>query len=286
MAHLRYDNKSIIVTGAGGGLGRVYSNLLASRGAAVIVNDLGSEASETVSQIQADGGRAIAVQGNVADPEVALAAVDAALSLTGSVDGLINNAGIGFEKPFMETSIEEFRRVMEVHYFGTVNMTRAVWPHMQKAGFGRILNITSANIFGLADWSPYAGAKAAVFGLGRTLAVEGREHGIQVNMLAPAALTAMLKDNITDAEILAAVQGALPELVGPVATYLVHEDCPFSGRTFYSSSGHVASVFMGMTRGASDPTLTVERVAEILADPATHEDFVTMASTLEQATSV
>ena len=284
MSVLRYDNKSIIITGAGGGLGRSYSKLLASRGAAVIVNDLGNAASKTVSEIETEGGRAVAIQGDVVDPEVAQATVEAALSLTGSVDGLMNNAGIGFEMPFMDTSFEDFRRVMDVHYFGTLNMTRAVWPHMITGGSGHILNITSANIFGLANWSPYSAAKAAVFGLGRTLALEGRPHGIRVNMLAPVAHTTMLTENITEPKILEAAQESTPELVGPVAAYLMHESCPFNGRTFHAGGGRVSSVFLGRTQGDLDTDLTVERVAEILADKETHEGFFSVASTLEHAT--
>src|SRR5699024_7012978 len=137
-------------------------------------------------------------------------------------------------------------------YFGTVTMTRAVWPMMAEAGYGRILNITSANVFGLADWAPYAAAKAAVLGLGRSLAQEGRDVGIKVNNLAPAALTPMLVDNIKDPAILESVQSAKPELVGPAAAFLIHEAVPYTGHTIYAAAGLVADILMGTTQGQAD----------------------------------
>lgn len=281
---LRFDNRTIIVTGAGSGLGEVYARLLASRGAAVVIVDLGENAEQVAAAITADGGKAVAVRGSVAEESTAQAAVDAALSNFGSLDGLINNAGVGFERPFMETSMEDLRLLMEVHYFGTVNMTRAVWPVMEQAGYGRILNITSANIFGLEGWSGYGAAKAANLSLGRALALEGKAAGIKVNILAPAALTPMLVDNIKDPEILASVQSAKPELVGPAAAYLVHESVPFTGHTLFSAAGLVADILMGTTQGQADPELTIEKVAEFVAGTEMHENLRIQKSTVEQST--
>ncbi len=281
---LRFDNRTIIVTGAGSGLGEVYARLLASRGAAVVIVDLGENAEQVAAAITAVGGKAVAVRGSVAEESTAQAAVDAALSNFGSLDGLINNAGVGFERPFMETSMEDLRLLMEVHYFGTVNMTRAVWPVMEQAGYGRILNITSANIFGLEGWSGYGAAKAANLSLGRALALEGKAAGIKVNILAPAALTPMLVDNIKDPEILASVQSAKPELVGPAAAYLVHESVPFTGHTLFSAAGLVADILMGTTQGQADPELTIEKVAEFVAGTEMHENLRIQKSTVEQST--
>lgn len=278
----RFDNRTIIVTGGGSGLGEVYSRLLASRGAAVVIVDLGENANHVAQSITDEGGRAVAVVGSVTDETVASAAVEAALRNFGSVDGLINNAGIGFERPFMETSMDDIRRVMEVHYFGTVLMTRAVWPVMAEAGYGRIVNVTSANIFGLPGWAPYGAAKAANLSLGRALALEGKDVGIKVNILAPAALTPMLVDNIKDPEILASVQSAKPELVGPAAAYLVHEDVPFTGHTLFSASGLVADILMGTTQGQADENLTIEKVAEFVEGSTMHENLRIQKSTVEQ----
>lgn len=284
MPELRFDDRAIIVTGAGSGLGEVYAKLLASLGASVVVMDLGEGAESVTREILAKGGKAVSVLGSVSDEAAAAEAVDRALAEFGRIDGLINNAGIGFERPFMETSAEDIRKVMEVHYFGTVVMTRAVWPHMSAAGYGRILNITSANIFGLEGWAPYAAAKAAVLSLGRTLALEGKPNGIKVNILAPAALTAMLLDNIKDPDILASVQTAKPELVGPAAAYLVHETVPFTGRTLFSAAGLVADIFMGTTQGQADSDLTINKVAEFVEGSEMHEGFRVQVSTVEQTT--
>ncbi len=281
---LRFDDRTIIVTGAGSGLGEVYARLLASRGAAVVIVDLGDNAEGVAAAINAEGGKAVAVTGSVAEESTANAAVEAALSHFGSVDGLINNAGVGWERPFMETSMEDLRLLMEVHYFGTVTMTRAVWPVMEKAGYGRILNITSANIFGLEGWAGYGAAKAANLGLGRALALEGKAAGIKVNILAPAALTPMLVDNIKDPEILASVQSAKPELVGPAAAFLVHESVPFTGHTLFSAAGLVADILMGTTQGQADADLTIEKVAEFVAGTEMHENLRIQKSTIEQTT--
>lgn len=281
---LRFDNRTIIVTGAGSGLGEVYARLLASRGAAVVIVDLGANAEQVAASIRAEGNKAVAVVGSVSEESTGSAAVEAALTNFGSVDGLINNAGVGWERPFMETSVDDLRLLMEVHYFGTVNMTRAVWPEMEKAGYGRILNVTSANIFGLPGWAGYGAAKAANLSLGRALALEGKAAGIKVNILAPAALTPMLVDNVKDPEILASVQTAKPELVGPAAAFLVHESVPFTGHTLFSAAGLVADILMGTTQGQADPGLTIEKVAEFVAGTEMHENLRIQKSTVEQTT--
>lgn len=285
MTRMRFDDRVIIVTGAGGGLGEVYAKLLAKLGASVVLMDLGNAVDRVTEEIVKSGGKALAFRGSVSDETAATEVVDVALAEFGRVDGLINNAGIGFERPFMDTSVDDIRRVMEVHYFGTVAMTKAVWPHMKRAGYGRILNITSANVFGLEGWAPYAAAKGAVLSLGRTLALEGKADGIKVNVLAPAALTSMLVDNIKDPDILASVKNARPELVGPVAAYLVHEDVPFTGRTLFSAAGHVASILMGTTQGVSDEELTIEKVADFVAGAEMDQGFRSQSSTVEQATA-
>jgi NAD(P)-dependent dehydrogenase (short-subunit alcohol dehydrogenase family) len=283
MTQWRFEGRTVIVTGSGSGLGEVYARLLADRGAFVVVTDLGASADAVAGSIVADGGRAMAVRADVTSEADAERIVAAAVEATGRVDGLVNNAGIGFERPMMETSLADMRKVLDVHLFGTVHLTRAVWPHMARVGYGRILNITSANIFGLPGWSAYAAAKAANLSFGRTVAFEGAPFGIHVNIMAPAALTAMLTDNIKDPEILASVQGAKPELCAPLAAYLVHEDNPFNARAFFNGSGHVSDILMGTTAGQTDTAMTIERVAEILADPATHEGFTAHVSTVEQS---
>jgi NAD(P)-dependent dehydrogenase (short-subunit alcohol dehydrogenase family) len=282
MAGLRFDGRVVIVTGAGQGLGKSYAQYLATLGASVVVNDLGESAHAVAAEITGAGGSAVAVTGSVADEDAARSIVEAALAKFHRIDGLINNAGIGFEKPFIEMPTPELRRIMDVNFFGTLNMMRAVYPAMAAARYGRILNVTSASIFGLGGWATYAGAKAANFSFGRSVAIEWQDTGIKVNLLAPAALTPMLTLSITDPGVLESVKGALPELVAPVAAYLVHEDVSFTGRSYFSGSGHVSALQLGTTKGCKGAVMTIDTVAEMIASGAMEAGLTAYATTYEQ----
>lgn len=199
---IRYDGKVAIVTGAGAGLGRSHALELAARGARVVVNDLGgardgtgrsgTAAGAVVEQIRAAGGEAIANGANVAVYAEVQAMVEEAMSAWGRVDILVNNAGILRDKTFSKMEIEDFRAVVDVHLFGSVHCTKAVWEIMRMQQYGRIVMTTSSSgLYGNFGQSNYGAAKMAVVGLMNTLVLEGEKYGIRVNALAPAAGTRM-----------------------------------------------------------------------------------------------
>lgn len=202
---INFNNKVAIVTGAGNGLGRSHALALASRGAKVVVNDLGgardgsgqsSQASqEVVDLIKANGGDAIAHGANVAKLDEVQDMVDSAVARWGKVDILINNAGILRDKSFSKMSIEDFQLVMDVHLMGSVNCTKAVWDLMREQNYGRIVMTTSSSgMYGNFGQSNYGAAKMALVGLMNTLVLEGAKHDIRVNALAPTAGTRMTED--------------------------------------------------------------------------------------------
>jgi len=234
---IRYDGRVAIVTGAGAGLGKQYALFLGSRGAKVCVNDLVEEsAAAVVAEITAAGGEAMACAASVTDGE---AVVGAVMERWGRVDILINNAGILRDGAFHKMSAKNFDLVHQVHVRGTFAMTRAAWPHMRAAGYGRVLLITSVNgLYGQFGQANYSSAKAAMVGLAKTLAAEGEPKNIRVNALAPGGGTAMTA-TIMPPEIVARWK---PEFVVPCVSYLVSEECEASGCVFESGGGWMAQV--------------------------------------------
>ena len=203
MSDIRFDGRVAIVTGAGAGLGRSHALELARRGAKVVVNDLGgavdgtgaslSAAETVVEEIKAAGGEAMANGANVTKPDEVTAMVDAARETWGKVDILVNNAGILRDKSFSKMTLDDFRAVMEVHLWGSVVCTKAVWDHMKEAGYGRIvMTSSSSGIYGNFGQSNYGAAKMGVVGLMNVLHLEGRKNNIKVNTLSPTAHTAGL----------------------------------------------------------------------------------------------
>ena len=201
MAELRFDGRSALVTGAGRGVGREYARLLAARGACVVVADSGvgldgtgpldpAPAQETVAAILAAGGKAVAAVGSVAEPAQAAAMVQAALSAFGRLDIVVNNAGISDPALFEDLTLEQVRRMLDVHYLGSVHVLQAAWRHLKASGAGRVVNGCAEGMLGVHPMNvAYAASKAAVFGLTRALAVEGLAHGVGVNALCARATT-------------------------------------------------------------------------------------------------
>ncbi len=246
---IRFDGKVAIVTGAGGGLGRAHALELARRGARVVVNDLGGSvdgsggsskaAQDVVAEIKAAGGEAIANGGSVSDREGAQSIVRDAVQAFGTVDILINNAGILRDKSFAKMPLEDFELVLRVHLLGSVYTTQAAWPVMAEKSYGRIVMTTSSSgLYGNFGQSNYGAAKMGLVGLMNTLKIEGERKGIRVNTIAPVAATRMTADLGMPEEVFKALR---PELVTPAVLYLASEDAP-NGMIIEAGAGYYAQV--------------------------------------------
>jgi NAD(P)-dependent dehydrogenase (short-subunit alcohol dehydrogenase family) len=240
---IRFDGRVVIVTGAGGGLGRCHALGLAARGAKVVVNDLGkngapSEATlKVVAEIERAGGTAMPHGADVANPDEVADMVARAQSAWGGIDILVNNAGILRDKSFAKMEIAEFEKVIAVHLMGSAICTKAVWNFMRERGYGRIVFTSSASgIYGNFGQANYGAAKAAMIGLMNVLHLEGAKYDIRVNVLAPTAATAMT------AGLLPPDAAALltPESVTPGLLFLVSEDAP--SRIILGAGGGVFAV--------------------------------------------
>ena len=267
---LRFDQQVVIVTGAGGnpGLGRSHAMLLAKLGARVVVNDLGvgpdgrgasvAKAERVVEEILAAGGEAIADTHSVSDELGAQAIVETALTRWGRVDALINNAGIVEFALFEEFTARDIERMLQVHLLGTIWTCRAVWGHMKAAGYGRIVNTISGSLLGGQYGSIYGAAKAGIYGLTRSLAVEGAALGIQVNALAPGATTMasyVLESGEPDPQLVARTS---PDLVAPAAAFLCHKACPWNGKNIFSGGGQVFETYYARTAGYQNPAMSID----------------------------
>ena len=268
MATLGFDGKVAIITGAGGGLGKQHALSLASRGALVVVNDLGGAvdgsgsdagaAQLVVEEIEAAGGAAVANTDSVATPEGGASIVQTAIDAFGRVDIVINNAGILRDKTFHNMTPDLLDPVLDVHLRGAFNVTKPAWVHMREQQYGRVISTSSAaGVFGNFGQTNYGAAKMGLVGLTRVLAVEGARYNIQANAIAPLALTRMTED------IMGNLGAKLsPSLVSPIVTYLAHESCDATGRLFSVGGGRVAEVVIAEVPGFYKEDLTAEDVAD------------------------
>ncbi|MFL6663273.1 MAG: SDR family NAD(P)-dependent oxidoreductase [Rhizobacter sp.] len=238
------DGKVAIVTGAGGGLGRAYSRLLAREGAAVVVNDMNADAAgAVVSAIEADGGRAVACVGDVASPDAGAAILQAALDGFGAVDILVNNAGILRDKSFANLGEAQWDAVIQVHLKGAFCVTQPVFRWMKENGRGGVIVNTSSSsgLGGSFGQTNYGAAKAGVWGFSNCLALEGAKYGIRVWTLCPAAATPMTQGLMTP-EMVAAWS---PERVAPVVLYMVSAlSGQRTNRTLFASGSKVMELKM------------------------------------------
>jgi NAD(P)-dependent dehydrogenase (short-subunit alcohol dehydrogenase family) len=265
---ITFKDKVAIVTGAGGGLGRCHALALAALGAKVVVNDLGGSADgsgqsstpaqSVVDEIVAAGGEAVANHASVSDETGASSIVKDATDLWGRIDIVINNAGILRDKSFAKVSMDDFHKVIDVHLWGSVYVTKAAWPHMIAQQYGRILMTTSSSgLFGNFGQANYGTAKMGVIGLMNALKQEGAKYNIHINAIAPVAAT-----RLTEALMADDMKKALePRTVTPAALFLCSEDAP-SGMILQAAGGHYQRVAVVEGKGINLGTeATVDDIA-------------------------
>jgi 3-hydroxyacyl-CoA dehydrogenase/3a,7a,12a-trihydroxy-5b-cholest-24-enoyl-CoA hydratase len=252
---LRFDGRVAIVTGAGAGLGRSHALLLASRGAKVVVNDLGGSrhgegksstaADSVVAEIKKAGGEAMANYDSVEDGGKI---VQAALDTWKRIDVIVNNAGILRDTSFQKMTQDDWDIIYRVHVLGGFRVVHAAWNHMRDAGYGRILfTASAAGIYGNFGQANYAMAKLGLVGLSNTLALEGKKKNVFVNTIAPIA-GSRLTETVLPKELLDAL---LPEYVSPLVAYLAHESCEENGGLFEVGGGFMGKLRWERAAGAS-----------------------------------
>ena len=272
---IRFDNRVAIVTGAGGGLGRAHALLLAKCGAKVVVNDPGgavdggggdrSVADKVVAEIRAAGGHAVASYDSVATFEGAQQIIGTAVKTFGTVDILINNAGILRDKSFSKMEMSDFALVLQIHLMGTVYCTKAAWPIMMEKKYGRIVVTTSgAGLMGNFGQANYATAKMGMIGFQNALKIEGEKHNIRINAISPSANTRMIP--ATDPQTM---KLSKPELVSPAVAWLCSEECHVSGQIIGAGAGYFCAIHYWRSEGVMlDPTreVTVDEFAGSAAE--------------------
>ena len=281
-AALRLDGRVAVVTGAGRGLGRAYSLLLAERGAKVVVNNrirpgLENEppvADEVVELIRGAGGTAVANYADVATRAGARSVVETAQEAFEAVDIVVNNAGIVHFYRFEDYPDDELDDMLAIQLRATWFVTQAAWPQMSERRYGRVINTVSRGaFFGDPQGAAYATAKGGTYGLTRALAVEGASLGIKVNAICPTAWTPLYAraPDVSPERRVTLEADFRAELVAPVIVALGHESCPLTGEIIGAAGGHVSRMFMAQTAGIQvgadfSPEEFLDRLPEVWSE--------------------
>jgi len=292
---IKFDDKVVIVTGAGGGLGKSHALEFARRGAKVVVNDLGGSvdgsggasdaANAVVEEIKAEGGEAIANGASVADQSGVQNMIDEVMSKWGRIDVLVNNAGILRDKSFHKISLEEFNAVIDVHFQGSVYTSHAVYPIMREQNFGRIIFTTSSGgLSGNFGQANYGAAKMAMIGLMNCLKIEGQKYNVHSSAVAPVALSRMTENLFPEG----IGERFLPEYVTPAVIYLASDDAP-NGAIIGAGAGVFTQfrIFetMGLALGTGDD-MTPENIAAGWSSVADMDDARELFSGPEQTIKI
>tara|TARA_X000000368_G_scaffold385795_1_gene345316 strand:+ start:54 stop:959 length:906 start_codon:yes stop_codon:yes gene_type:complete len=269
MSNISFEDRVVIVTGAGNGLGKAYALDLGNRGAKVVVNDLGgsvdgsgsasSPADEVVNEIIENGGEAVANYDSVATKEGGESIVQSAIDSFGTVDALVNNAGILRDKSFANMSEEELSLIIDVHLKGAFFVSQPAFKVMKEKNYGRIVNVASpSGLFGNFGQSNYGAAKMGVVGLTNVLAIEGAKYNIKVNVIAPTAYTRMTEALLS--EDLGKLFSA--ELVTPLVSYLASEACEPSHEIYGVGAGRFARIGIITHKGYINTSPSAEDIAD------------------------
>ena len=267
MTELRFDNRVAVITGAGRGLGRSYALLLASRGAKVVVNDIGvsrygadpdaSPAHDVVGEIKAAGGEAVANTDSVSTPAGGKAIIQSAIDAFGRIDILIANAGFNRPKPIKELALEDFEAILGVHLMGGYYIAREAFPLMCAQKYGRIVLTSSiAGSYSEKGLAGYAVAKAGLVGLSNVLAHEGAAEGVHSNAILPSAETRLSEGRDTSM-----FPDMRAELVAPLIGWLCHEHCTVNGELLVALAGRIARAYIAETVGVYQPEWSIDQIA-------------------------
>jgi len=304
---ITFAGRVAIVTGAGNGLGRAHALELARRGAAVVVNDLGSAvdgtgtssraAEDVVAEITAAGGRAVPSFDSVATAEGGERIIATAVEAFGRLDIVVNNAGILRNANFDEMTWEQLSGVLDTHLLGAFHVSQPAYRAMREQGYGRFVFTSSGSgLFGARHQANYTAAKAGIAGLSNAVALEGAAHGILSNVVAPTATTrivaGMRPGDIADEDLAHVARGAHapeevpgPEFATPMVVFLASEACTFTQQIFSTSYGRFARVFVGVTRGwygPLDAPATAEAVREHLDQINDRSEYQIPTSVFEE----
>src|ERR1700744_2730423 len=278
MTNLSFDGRVAVITGGGRGLGRSYALLLASKGAKVVVNDLGSSmkgegsdvgpTEDVVREIKAAGGEAGANTDSVARPGGGKKIIQAAMDHFGRIDSLIHSAGNVRRGTMMDITQEDFDAVVDVHLHGAFHVVRPAFPIMSKAGFGRIVLTSSiGGLYGNQAVVNYGVSKAGMMGLSNIVALEGAPTNVKSNLIVPGAVTRM-----AEGLDISQYPPMDPDLVAPVVGWLAHEACSVTGEMLVSIAGRIAQAFIGETQGVYRPSWTIEEVGEHIDEIRAKDD--------------
>lgn len=283
--HVRYDGRAILVTGAGRGMGRTHALALADRGAQVLVadrgvtmNGVGSDsgpANDVVAEIREAGGTAEAFEGDLSTEEGARGAVEATIEHFGRIDGIVHNASTSPDAaPLYQASPELFDRTVQVNVYAAFHMVRAAWPRFLEQEFGRIVVVSSHSIYGTPNSAMYTTAKAAFIGLVNSLSLEGADHNILVNAIAPTARTRMTERLQSSDYTDWLFETMLPEYVTPAVAYLVSEASTVNGQLLSVGGGRVARMTIAESHGVTGLGKDIDAVHASIGQVLSDEDWM------------